>query len=85
VEPIDPDEYPQYRQLVGAERYYRIDSAESVLELQRLGARTVALPMQAKAYPDLLFIQDLLGCAEGRYAPLSAIAFQALLSEAILL
>ncbi|MCU0318638.1 MAG: hypothetical protein MUE88_00955 [Flavobacteriales bacterium] len=53
-------EYPQYRKLSGAERYYVIHSARSFTELQRLGYRWLRYEVEAKVYPELARVQEML-------------------------
>ncbi len=67
--------YPQYRKLSGAERYYAIWSASTFTELQRLGDRWLRYAVEARVYPELVRVQEMLA-GSGPYEVCTALEWQ---------
>lgn len=53
-------EFPQYRKLSNNKSFYRIDSKDRFVEVQVIGQRRFAHDIEAKKYPELLRIQDMI-------------------------
>ncbi|TNE54414.1 MAG: hypothetical protein EP338_07435 [Bacteroidetes bacterium] len=60
-------QYPAFRKLANGKVLYKINSKDHFEELQPMGKRYLHFSMQAKQYPELLRIQDMLQCLEGHY------------------
>jgi hypothetical protein len=73
--------FPVYRRMVGSAHYYRIDAPDAFTELQRIGKRLVRHEVAAAQYPERVRIREMMDCAEGRYAPMEAREWEALLAE----
>lgn len=67
--------------MVGSAHYYRINSPDAFTELQRIGRRIMRHEVRAAQYPERLRIQEMMDCAEGRYAPMDPGAWESLLAE----
>ncbi len=52
--------FPVYRKLNNNRRFYKILDSKSFEEIQVIGTKKIHQLFEAKQYPDLLFIQDLL-------------------------
>lgn len=57
--------FPQYRKLVNDKSFYRIEDERHFTEKQRIGKQVFTLVVEAKQYPEIIRIQDMLQCAEG--------------------
>lgn len=55
-------EYPQYRELKGFNRYYKIIDDRNFTEVYFIGEKVVLHHIEAKQYPEILKIQDMLNC-----------------------
>jgi hypothetical protein len=58
-------EFPQYRKLVNDKSFYRIEDEKHFTEKQRIGKQVFTMIVEAKQYPEILRIQDMLACTEG--------------------
>lgn len=72
-------DFPQYRKLSNEKVFYRIRDDRNFDEIQLVGSRASFFSMEAKQYPEMLKIKDLLELSEG-YLESSKIEFDALLS-----
>jgi hypothetical protein len=57
--------FPIYRKLSNDKSYYKIVSAESFIELQRIGSKTKRHILIAKQYPEKLLIQEMISLSNG--------------------
>jgi hypothetical protein len=57
--------FPIYRKLSNDKSYYKIVSAESFIELQRIGSKTKKHTLIAKQYPEKLLIQEMISLSNG--------------------
>jgi hypothetical protein len=57
--------FPIYRKLSNEKSYYKIVSAESFIELHRIGSKTKKHILNAKQYPEKLLIQDMIALSNG--------------------
>ena len=62
---MEPFSFPQFRKLTNDQSFYRIDDERHFTEKQRIGSQVFILNIEAKQYPEILRIQDMLQCAEG--------------------
>lgn len=69
--------FPQFRKLSNEKVFYRIRDERNFDEIQLIGTRAMWFSMEAKQYPEILKIQDLLGLVEG-VRPSSQEEFEAL-------
>jgi len=58
-------DFPQYRKLSNEKVFYRIRDDRNFDEIQLIGSRAMWFSMEAKQYPEILKIQDLLVASEG--------------------
>jgi len=58
-------DFPQFRKLSNEKVFYRIRDDRNFDEIQLIGMRAMWFSMEAKQYPEILKIQDLLRCTEG--------------------
>jgi len=59
--------FPQYRKYKNIETYFKIISENEFEELSLLGKKFVKRTIEAKQYPEMLRIQDMLNCTEGTW------------------
>lgn len=57
--------FPIYRKLSNEKSYYKIVSAESFIELQRIGSKTKKHTLIAKQYPEKILIQEMISLSNG--------------------
>lgn len=54
------NQFPQYRKLSNGKSLYRIDGERLFIELQKMGSRWWLHSVEAKQYPEMLRIMDML-------------------------
>jgi hypothetical protein len=54
--------FPQYRKLEGFQRFYKILDERTFVELAFVNGKPVQSCVEAKQYPEMLRIQDMLNC-----------------------
>lgn len=64
-------EFPQYRKLSNEKSYYRIDSSDSLMEIQRTGERFTIHELMAKILPERILIGDLLEAESANYVKIA--------------
>lgn len=74
-------DFPQYRKLSNNLSYYKIESLNSLTEIQRIGNRWTQYEVYAKILPERLLIQDILENEGGRYDTIKEEEFCAFLKE----
>ncbi len=53
-------QFPQYRKLTNAKSFYKILNERSFIELQEMGSSWWLFKIEAKQYPEILRIMDML-------------------------
>jgi len=74
-------QYPVYRKYKGLNVWFKIISDRSFIELKKLGERWIKHEVEAKQYPEIVLIQDMLRCADDRWEPMSADLFEEILNK----
>jgi hypothetical protein len=69
-------EFPQFRKLSNEKSYYRIDSAQELTEIQRIGEKYTVHRLLARILPEKLLIADLLAADSGNYVKIGAEEFR---------
>lgn len=57
--------FPIYRKLSNEKSYYKIVSADSFIELQKIGTKIRKHTIIAQQFPEKLRIQDMISLADG--------------------
>ena len=57
-------QFPQYRKLTNAKSFYKILNERSFVELQEMGSRWWLYNIEAKQYPEILRIMDMIELKE---------------------
>ena len=57
--------FPIYRKLFNEKSYYKIVSADSFIELQKIGTKIRKHTIIAQQFPEKLRIQDMISLADG--------------------
>lgn len=71
-------DFPQYRKYVGVDTWFKIESANQFTEIKRVGEKLVRTVVKAEQFPELNFIQDMLGCKENRWVKIQQKDFESL-------
>jgi hypothetical protein len=58
--PDKSKQFPQYRKLPNGKSFYKILDDRSFLELQKMGSRWWLYMVEAKQYPEVLKIMDMI-------------------------
>jgi hypothetical protein len=58
-------DFPQYRKLTNEKSHYEIRDDRHFTEKQIIGKQVFTIEIEAKQYPEILRIQDMLDCTEG--------------------
>ena len=69
--------FPQYRKLANEKSFYEITDERHFIEKQLIGKQVFIIDIEAKQYPEILRIQDMLACTEG-FLLSSKVAFEAI-------
>lgn len=56
--------FPQYRKLMNDKSFYRIESERSFYEIQLIGSKCFLHQTEAKQYPEIIRIKDMLSLSE---------------------
>ena len=67
--------YPIYRKSLSGKSYYRINSAEHMLELQQVGSRWMRHELLARILPERVLIADITACNNEVYVSITAEEF----------
>jgi hypothetical protein len=57
--------FPQFRKLANEKSFYEIVDDRRFTEKQCIGKQVFTIHVEAKQYPEILRIQDMLDCADG--------------------
>lgn len=76
----DSTVFPAYRRMVGVRRYYKIHSPRAFTEVEVIGSRRLVHEVDAKMYPELLRIQEMLDCTNGVYEAIPSAIWSTLLN-----
>lgn len=68
-------DFPIYRQYVGIEVWFKIDSLTKFTEIKKLGSRFIVSEIEATIFPEKQFIQDLINCYEARWHPITELTY----------
>ena len=58
-------DFPQYRKLANEKSFYELIDDRHFTEKQCIGKQVFTIHVEAKQYPEILRVQDMLDCAEG--------------------
>lgn len=72
-------DFPQYRRSKNGKNLYRIDDDRNFVELQYIGERVLLFQVEAKTYPEMVRIQDLLACKDETCEPIGPADFEAVM------
>lgn len=64
--------------MVDDRHFYRIESATRFTEIQRVGGRLMVHHIEARAYPELVRIEEMIQAADRRFLPMERAAWDAL-------
>jgi hypothetical protein len=67
--------FPQYRKYKNIETYFKIISEKEFVELSLFGNKFVKHSIEAKQYPEMLRIKDMLNCEEGTWEVLEEMVY----------
>lgn len=74
--------FPQYRKLMNDKSFYRIDSERSFYEIQLIGSKCFLYQTEAKKYPEIIRIQDMLNFSES-FVHCSSVEFNTYYSKVL--
>jgi hypothetical protein len=60
-------DFPQYRVLSNKKSWFKIINTQTFIEVQQMGSKFLAHTVEAKQYPELLRIQDMLLGVDGLF------------------
>ena len=73
-------DFPQYRMLSNGKSFYKINDSRNFEEIQIIGSRKIKHTIEAKQYPEILKIQDLLNQKENQFVVISEVEWNKQLS-----
>ncbi len=60
-------DFPIYRKYKGIDVWFKIESTKQFFEYKRLGQKLITTKIEAKIYPEVQFINDMISCYEDRW------------------
>ena len=75
------EEFPLYRRSASGRNLYRIDAVDRFLEVQLIGSKVRHHEVVANAYPERVFVQDMIVCAQGAFIRIDAREFEQALAR----
>lgn len=75
-------QYPAYRKYKVIDVWFKIISDRHFVELKKIGEKWIKHEVKAEQYPEIILIQDMLACAEGRWEVMNKEDFEAALVKA---
>mgnify|MGYP000660163069 CR=1 FL=1 len=75
-------EFPQYRKYTNERSYFRIESETQFTEVMKIGQRIDVYTFQAKIFPDIQMVQDMLTQQSEYYALSTEEEFEAMFNKA---
>lgn len=66
--------FPQFRKYKGIDVWFLIKSEREFVEYKVLGQRVIETKVIAEQYPEIVRINDMLTCHEGRWEKVSEVA-----------
>lgn len=73
--------FPIYRKYVGINTWFKITDDRHFTEVKKLGERYLVHELEATQYPEMILIQDMIACAEGRWEAFDSDSFEEMLKE----
>lgn len=70
-------DFPQYRKLSNGKTYYKITGERTFIEIQLMGSKKFRYTTEAKQYPEMLKIKDMLALHD-HYLPATKEEFEEL-------
>ncbi|MBK7269213.1 MAG: hypothetical protein IPI07_06795 [Flavobacteriales bacterium] len=74
------EEFPLYRRSASGRNLYRIDAVDRFLEVQLIGSRVRRHEVVASAYPERVFVQDMI-VRPRAFTPIDAREFEQALAR----
>jgi len=74
--------FPQYRKYINGQSVFKILSEKECIELKRTGSKIFKYTIVANAFPERLFINDVLNCSENRWVIIHEADFELFNSSA---
>ncbi len=59
--------FPTYRKYTGINVWFKIVDDKNFTEIKKIGSRFLVQEVEASQYPEMVLIQDMLSCLEGRW------------------
>lgn len=60
-------DFPIFRKYKGIEVWFKIESLTNFTEVKMIGNRIILTEINAKIYPEMQFINDMINCYENRW------------------
>lgn len=73
-------DFPQYRKMINGKAYYKIINNRSFQEVQLIGSKKRLQEIEAKQYPEMLRIMDMLA-GEGPFVIINESEFEEMFNQ----
>lgn len=64
---MNPNQFPVFRKTLNEKSYYRINSPTRFIEIQLIGSQGLIHEVEAKIFPEKMFIADLIANQNGSW------------------
>jgi hypothetical protein len=72
---LNPVNFPLFRKTLNGKSFYKIHNERHLEELQIIGSKYLHHTLQAKIYPEILFLLDIIENKDQAYLEISASEF----------
>lgn len=73
--------FPAFRKYKGINVWFKIADARHFIEIKQIGSKFSLHEVEAAQYPEMVFIQDMLTCYEGRWELIAAEEFDQIMEK----
>lgn len=67
--------FPVYRKYAGINVWFKVVDDRNFVEIKQIGSRFIQHHVKALQYPEMILIQDIINCTEGRWEPIESIVY----------
>jgi len=73
--------YPVYRKYKGINVWFKVVDARNFIEIKQLGTKFIRHEVSAVQYPEMLRIEDMVQCLDGRWEPIEEAVYLQIVND----
>jgi hypothetical protein len=79
-----PEDFPIYRKYKGINVWFKVIDSRNFIEIKQIGSKFVRHEVEALQYPEMILIQDIINCMDGRWEPIESLVYIAVENKLII-